>query len=457
MQLPTNRIIQGDCRKVMEKFPDCVVDLTVTSPPYDRLRENEEYNADFDFEGVAKELYRVTKDGGVVVWVVDDQVINGSKSLTSFKQAIHFKEEVGFNVHDVMIWKKPGAVAPSSTRYQRAFEYMFILSRGKPNTFNPIKDRKNKTNGPLGRNTRRRKDGTLEEHDSYETGEYGMRSNVWEIKTASQEKPCQSLPHPAMFSEELVRDHIKSWSNRGDLVLDPMCGSGTTCKVAMEKNRDFIGIEISEKYCSIARKRLKLDSKKLDSFIKESDNMPPKRPRKECNDCKLGKEGKGPVLPTGPQDADILIIGEAPGKKEATLNKPFVGDAGSILMDGLKRAGLSREDVYITNAVKCKPPGNRDPKKEEISTCLDKLKIEVERVKPDVIVTLGRFATNIFFDDVKVTEVSGEIKEVEGTKILPVIHPASTFYGKGKKQKFMSDIGNLETFSPKGQSNLDRW
>jgi len=240
----------------MKTMPDNFVDLTITSPPYDNLRDYEGY--DFIFELVAEELYRVTKPSGIVVWIVGDQTIKGSETGTSFKQALYFKE-IGFNIHDTMIYKKSNFSTPSSNRYHQTFEYMFVLSKGKPKTFNPIKDRKNICAGQIGskgRNTRRQKDGSLIETPKTVNKEYGMRHNVWTLKTAGQEKMCQKLDNPAQFSEELVQGHILSWSNKGDLVFDPMCGSGTTCVVAKKLERNYIGVDVSKKYCKIARQNI---------------------------------------------------------------------------------------------------------------------------------------------------------------------------------------------------------
>lgn len=253
-----NKIYHGECSQIMKTFPDNCIDLTVTSPPYDNLRNYNGYS--FDFEGIARHLYRVTKKGGVIVWVVSDETINGSETGTSFKQALYFMK-CGFNLHDTMIWEKPGFANPSNNRYHQVFEYMFILSKGRPRVFNPIKDRKNKwgAHKHFGVHTGRTKNGDLvRKKDKQQEGDYGQRFNIWKIKTASQENVCKKIKHPAVFSEKLANDHILSWSNKGDLVLDPMVGSGTTLKMAIENNRNYIGIDISKKYIDeIINNRLK--------------------------------------------------------------------------------------------------------------------------------------------------------------------------------------------------------
>lgn len=242
----------GNSAEVLKTLDDCIIDLTVTSPPYDNLRTYNGYS--FDYEIIAKQLYRVTKDGGVVVWVVGDATIKGSETGTSFKQALYFKE-IGFNLHDTMIWNKGGfsAVGALQTRYAPVFEYMFVLSKGKIKTFNPLKDRKNKQSGIM-RGTIRQKDGTTKPMSSSgkQKNEFGQRFNVWEIY------PCMGNKsgHPAPFPESLAKDHIISWSNEGDTVLDPFLGSGTTGKCAKELGRNFIGIEISDEYLQIAKQRI---------------------------------------------------------------------------------------------------------------------------------------------------------------------------------------------------------
>jgi site-specific DNA-methyltransferase (adenine-specific) len=189
-----------------------------------------------------------------VVWVVGDAIIDGGETGTSFKQALYFKE-VGFNLHDTMIYQKHNFSKPSSNRYHQIFEYMFIFSKGKPKTFNPLKDRQNiyAGTGRWGRNSARQKDGTLKkeiESDGKVNTDFGMRLNIWRLKT--EMKPL----HPAQFPEQLANDHIISWSNKDDLVYDPFTGSGTTAKMAKINNRNFIGSEISVEYYTIAEKRL---------------------------------------------------------------------------------------------------------------------------------------------------------------------------------------------------------
>jgi len=249
-----NIIYNEDCLETMKEMPDNYIDLTVTSPPYDDLRIYNGYS--FNFDTVAFELHRVTKLGGVVVWIVGDATINGSETGTSFKQALYFKE-IGFNLHDTMIWNKGTftAVGALTSRYAPVFEYMFVLSKGQPKTFNPIKDRKNKHFGRTKHGTFRQEDGSTKPLSSIgkPIAEYGQRFNIWDI---SAEKSNLNRLHPAMFPEQLTHDHIISWSNEGDTVLDCFLGSGTTGKIAKQLNRQFIGIEISKEYLEIAKTRI---------------------------------------------------------------------------------------------------------------------------------------------------------------------------------------------------------
>ena len=237
-----NKIYTENCLETMAKMPDCFVDLTVTSPPYDNLRTYNGYS--FDFEAVAKELYRVTKQGGVVVWVAGDATIKGSETGTSFRQALFFKE-CGFNLHDTMIYEKNSSTYPASAkskRYSQIFEYMFIFSKGKIKTANLIRDKKNKWAG--------HKDfsGKLKNP----VPDFSPRNNIWKYTTSFN----GVKGHPAVFPESLANDHIISWSNEGDLIYDPFMGSGTTAKMAILNNRNWIGSEISKEYCEIAEKRI---------------------------------------------------------------------------------------------------------------------------------------------------------------------------------------------------------
>lgn len=255
-------LFQGDCLEVMKDIPDGSVDLTVTSPPYDNLRSyngnNEQWNEGV-WRDVIAELYRVTKDGGVVVWVVGDATIKGSETGTSFKQALHAMD-CGFNLHDTMIYAKSNCYAhdPRNKRYKQAFEYMFIWSKGKPNTYNEIKDKPNKHAGKVISGTKgRNADGEKRKLKPQVIAPFQARFNMWEYTTgASVSKYKEAFKHPAIFPEQLAHDHIISWSNEGDTVLDPFLGSGTTGSEALALNRKFIGIELDPEYFEIAKERV---------------------------------------------------------------------------------------------------------------------------------------------------------------------------------------------------------
>lgn len=249
-----NHIWQGDCLEYMKLLPNKCVDLVVTSPPYDDLRNYDGYS--FDFESIANELFRILVNGGIIVWIVADSTKDGTESGTSFKQALYFKK-LGLNLHDTMIYQKINYIPLTHKRYEQEFEYMFILSKGGPKTFNPLL-KKNKLGGKkYNPNRPRDYDGNAIRHNRSEEltfKEYGQKGNIFGyVVGAGNEK----TNHPATFPEQLAADHIMSWSNKGDLVLDPMNGSGTTTKMAKQLGRKFIGIEISEKYCKIAEQRLR--------------------------------------------------------------------------------------------------------------------------------------------------------------------------------------------------------
>jgi site-specific DNA-methyltransferase (adenine-specific) len=320
MQNLINKIVCCNCLELFKTIADNSIDMILTSPPYDNLRnykENNTTNKDeientdnknnatnsiinniFTFEifkDIAKELYRVLKEGSVLVWIVGDSVIDKSESGTSFKQALYFKDNIGFKLHDTMIYEKNGVILPESNRYYQRFEYMFVFVKPYdnnkdnsnnssnnnsnsnnsnsnnsnnnkttkhklPNTFNPIIDRKNKHVGEPLRSSHRNKDGMLVKiNKKLHIREYGRRCNIWRYEVG---KNCSSVDsiafkHPAIFPEKLARDHILSWSNENDIILDPFMGSGTTAKMCAMYNRRYIGCDLSEEYCEIARKRVK--------------------------------------------------------------------------------------------------------------------------------------------------------------------------------------------------------
>lgn len=256
-----NKIINANSNEILKQFPANSVDLVVTSPPYDDLRDYKncvEWNFNI-FKVIVEELYRIVKDGGIVVWVVGDKTDKGNKSLTSFRQALYF-QDIGFNVYDIIIYEKAGTAPPHPNRYFNAFEYMFVLSKGKPKTIHLLKDRPNKWAGHATYSyiTRREQDGTLTNKGKKIIKEFSVRTNVWRYVNGKgfSTKDEIAYKHPAIFPEKLVEDHILSWSNEGDIVLDPFGGSGTTAKIARKLNRRWILIEAVKEYCRIAEERL---------------------------------------------------------------------------------------------------------------------------------------------------------------------------------------------------------
>jgi site-specific DNA-methyltransferase (adenine-specific) len=251
--LELNKIYCMDNIDGMKLLDENSIDLTITSPPYDNLRN---YNGfSWDFEGVAKQLYRITKIGGIVVWVVGDKIIKGNKTLTSFKQALFF-QECGFNMHDTMIYRKKNTPFMRSNAYTNCFEFMFVLSKGVPKTFNPIKEKTVRSGFEMlvsnkGADAKNNK--IMKELKTEKT-----KTNIWDyaVGLGGSTKDKEAFKHPAIFPEKLAQDHILSWSNCGDIIFDPMCGSGTTCKMAKLNNRNYIGFETSQEYCDIAEKRL---------------------------------------------------------------------------------------------------------------------------------------------------------------------------------------------------------
>jgi DNA modification methylase len=248
------KLMMGDCLEMMKKIESDSIDLTVTSPPYDDLRSyngNNKQWGELVWKKLIVDLYRATSAGGVVVWIVQDKCIKGSESGSSFKQALHAMD-CGFRLYDTMIWNKPSPQAPTEGRYYDVFEYMFIFSKGKPKTLNLLKDRKNKTSGSVSnKETRSCREDRKILPGKRVVAEFSRRFNVWDVSRGRNK-----TDHPAVFPYQLAHDHILSWSNEGDTVLDPFAGSGTTGVAAKNLNRNFIGIELDEGYFNIAKERI---------------------------------------------------------------------------------------------------------------------------------------------------------------------------------------------------------
>ena len=271
----------GDHLQVLASFPDNSIDLIITSPPYDDLRSYQGYRYIYYLFGMT--VSRILKQGGVMVYIIGDQVKHNSESLSSYRHIEFFHSICNLNLHDTMIYEKSCFANPSSTRSHQIWEYMFVLSKGKPKTIHLLKDRPNKTKYNFGK-SRRKVDGSMTyagDTERIQLDEFGNRFNIWRYNTAKGSIATDEYAHthPAIFPEDLAEDHIRMWSNEGDVVLDPMCGSGTVCKMAHKLHRNYIGIDCSQEYCDIAKKRVnyidqqtkeKHRVKKLDHFFPQA-------------------------------------------------------------------------------------------------------------------------------------------------------------------------------------------
>ena len=263
---PIDDIYCGDSAVMLAALPDGCIDLTVTSPPYDDMDDDfnpiparglRQYNGyTWDFKELARQLYRVTKPGGVVVWIVGDPTIDGSESLASSLQKIYFRR-VGFNLHDTMIYRKTKPPM-NDRRYQDNFEYMFVLTRGRPQVFNPILEKRKWKDGRKIKSYHREADGNGFRSNTRQNAEMVIPVNVWEYNTGGGQSASDDIAysHPAIFPESLARDHIISWSAPGDVVLDIFAGSGTTAKMSKLFHRHWLGFDISQEYVNLARRRV---------------------------------------------------------------------------------------------------------------------------------------------------------------------------------------------------------
>ncbi len=256
-----NQILQADCLKELPHFPENSIDLSVFSPPYDDIRDYKK-NWHFDFVALGKELYRVTKEGGVAVVVIGDATRNFAKTLTSFRLAVNWVDQIGWKLFETVIYKRDGNPgAWWNTRFRVDHEYVLMFFKGhKPKTFH--KEHlmvPSKHAGKIYTGTDRLTNGGFKVIQPKAVNPMKCRGTVWQYATSNTEGNRLKLQHPATFPDKLAEDLILCFSEPGEIVLDPMCGSGTTCVMAREHYRNFIGIEISEEYCQIARKRLEVE------------------------------------------------------------------------------------------------------------------------------------------------------------------------------------------------------
>ena len=243
-----NTLYNENCLETMKRMPSGYVDMIITSPPYDDMKDYNGYT--FDFYATAREMHRILKDGGVIVWIVNDQTKNGSESGTSFKQALFFMN-LGLNLHDTMIWHKPNAFNfGSNLCYRQLFEYMFVFSKGRPKSIHLIHDVPNRCAGQVVSGGRKHTDGSRDPYRSV-MKEWKRRDNVWDVPVGTE-----NVDFPAVFPLQMVKDHIVTWSDESDIVYDPFMGSGTTALACIQTKRQWIGSEISSEYCEKAEKRI---------------------------------------------------------------------------------------------------------------------------------------------------------------------------------------------------------
>lgn len=250
-------IITGAAEERLKSIPSNSVDFILTSPPYDSVRDYEGYTFNFAvFRKIARQLHRVLKSGGTLVWVVGDQTKQFQETGTSFRQALYFRDSVGFLMHDTMIYFRKGPPL-THNRYEQAFEYMFCFTKGRPKTFNGLREPKEYPEKKARvKNWSRWQDGSFKQGEIKVSTDTRLRYNVFQYPMGHVSKEKFAHEHPAIFPEDLVYDQIYSWSNSGDVVLDPFCGSGTTAKIALAMGRKFIGIEISPKYVELTKRRI---------------------------------------------------------------------------------------------------------------------------------------------------------------------------------------------------------
>lgn len=263
------KIYNSNCLDYLKRLPDDFIQFTLTSPPYDDIRNYNGYS--FPFEEIAKELWRTTKPGGVIAWNVSDATVNGSETGTSMRQALFFIS-LGFRLHDTMIYakKNPMPAGVSSKRYHQAWEYVFIFSKGTPITFNPIMVKAKY--GHLDASMKHRgKEGEIN-YTKTKRNEYTKVRNIFEYSVGGghSSKDKIAFKHPAIMPEQLALDMITTWTNEGDTVFDPFTGSGTTAKMCVLSHRNFHGTELSLEYCEIIKERLELTIKN-----KRNSQLPP--------------------------------------------------------------------------------------------------------------------------------------------------------------------------------------
>jgi site-specific DNA-methyltransferase (adenine-specific) len=268
-QVPENRIACCDCLDGMARLSDECIPFTLTSPPYDDLRTYDGL-AKWDFMAVARELYRITVPGGVVVWIVQEQIIDGSESGATSRQRLAFAD-IGFRLHHTMVMGKQSGYQFSDKRYGRPLEYAFILSKRAPRYFCPIRDKRNRWAGQTRNKSNRNPDGTFDRPGQWTTRPYGVRGSIWFYTTGKHHsaKEAYAFDHPALMPEQMAEDHIMSWTKMGDIVFDPFAGAGTSLKMALLNHRRYLGFEINPRFVEIAKRRLREAEAKMATDLEE--------------------------------------------------------------------------------------------------------------------------------------------------------------------------------------------
>ena len=247
-----------DCVEGIKKLPDESIDLMITSPPYDGIRKYNGFN--YDLHATGKEIYRVLKDGGIAVMVIQDQTKNFGKTLTSFKMIIDWCDNIGFKLFETVIYKKHGGEGAWWTkRFRVDHEYMPIFLKGeRPQYFNkehlkiPSKHGGKTMTGCATRLT----NGKTLKSKKVTINLMKCRGTLWNYTTCGDGSRLKHQ-HPATFPNKIPFDFIECFCPKKGVVIDPFIGSGTTALAAIELERNYIGFDISKEYCDLAKKRIK--------------------------------------------------------------------------------------------------------------------------------------------------------------------------------------------------------
>lgn len=270
-----NEVYCGDCVKLMKLLPDSTIDLVVTSPPYDKIRD---YNGSihFDLHKTGQEIFRVLKSGGIAVMVIQDQTKNFGKSLTSFKTIIDWCDNIGFKLFETIIYRKNGSEGVWWTkRFRVDHEYMPIFLKGKkPQYFNkePLKIPSKHGGKVMTGSGSRKTNGETQKTVTRAINFKKCRGTIWNYLMAGDKNPLKRK-HPAVFPDKIPYDFIQCFCPEEGIVLDPFAGSGSTLVMAKKLRRSFIGFDIVPEYCELARERLKTEFVNQDQINLFSNNI----------------------------------------------------------------------------------------------------------------------------------------------------------------------------------------